>query len=71
VPLAALQRIDDEDVVFVRQGKRYRARHVTLGARDTQNVEIVRGLAPGEEYVWRNSFVLKSELGKHAAGHDH
>ena len=29
------------------------------------------GIAAGERYVGKNSFVLKAELGKSEAGHDH
>ena len=31
----------------------------------------VEGLAPGTSYVVKNAFLLKAELGKSEAGHDH
>ncbi len=71
VRLSALQRVDGHDVVFVREGSRYLVREVRLGRRDHARVEVVDGLHAGELYVRRNSFVLKSELGKGAASHDH
>ncbi|WP_437570216.1 efflux RND transporter periplasmic adaptor subunit [Sorangium sp. So ce542] len=34
-------------------------------------VEILAGVAAGERYVGKNSFILKAELGKSEAGHQH
>ena len=44
---------------------------VRLGRADTQFTEVLEGLSAGETYVARNSFVLKSELGKGEAEHGH
>ncbi|MFZ5861356.1 MAG: efflux RND transporter periplasmic adaptor subunit [Nitrospirota bacterium] len=75
VPVAvraeALQTFRDWDVVFVRYGNEFEARPVELGRRDGEWVEIKDGLAPGEPYAARNSFVLKADLGKSGASHDH
>lgn len=75
VPVAvraeALQTFRDWDVVFVRYGNEFEARPVELGRRDGEWVEIRDGLAPGEPYAVRNSFVLKADLGKSGASHDH
>lgn len=67
----ALQRLRDWDVVFVTDGAVFEAQPVTLGRRDGAEVEIVAGLAAGQRYVARGSFVLKAELGKSGASHDH
>lgn len=64
VRLAALQTIKEKTVVFVEDGDVFVAREVELGARDTQRVEVLSGLLPGEKYVSENSFILKAELGK-------
>lgn len=75
VPVAvraeALQTFRDWDVVFVRYGNDFEARPVELGRRDGEWVEIRDGLSPGEPYAARNSFVLKADLGKSGASHDH
>ncbi|KTD70769.1 MULTISPECIES: efflux RND transporter periplasmic adaptor subunit [Legionella] len=71
VPLAALQRIGEQDVVFVQQGDYFEATPVVLGQRDKQWVEVVSGLDAGEHYVTKNSFYLKAELGKEGASHEH
>ena len=34
-------------------------------------VEVLGGLNAGETYAAENSFILKAELGKAAAGHEH
>ncbi|QUS40887.1 HlyD family efflux transporter periplasmic adaptor subunit [Tardiphaga alba] len=75
VPVAvkstALQTVDNKNVVFVRNGEKFEAREVELGARDFENVEIVFGLMDGDRYAAKNSFVVKAELGKSEASHDH
>ncbi|MGA0533722.1 divalent metal ion exporter adaptor subunit IhpB [Hansschlegelia sp. KR7-227] len=75
VPLAvsidAVQSLEGRDVVFVREGDRFVARDVTLGRRDGRSVEVVSGLKAGEAYASKNSFVVKAELAKGSASHEH
>lgn len=71
VPENAVQRIEGRDCVFVQEGDGFRARPVVLGKSDGQWIEIVSGLKVGEPFVFRGSFVLKSELQKSEAGHEH
>ncbi|STP13961.1 Cation efflux system protein CzcB [Legionella bozemanae] len=71
VLLTALQRMGDQDVVFVQQGDYFEATPVELGQRDKQWVEVLSGLDAGQHYVTKNSFYLKAELGKEGASHEH
>ena len=71
VPLSALQTMDGKDVVFVRQGDTYAARAVTLGARDAGKVEVLGGLTLGEAVVVEQSYVVKADIGKAGASHEH
>ncbi|WP_233198662.1 MULTISPECIES: efflux RND transporter periplasmic adaptor subunit [Luteimonas] len=71
VPLTALQQMDGRDVVFVREGDRYEKRTVTLGRRDARRVEIVEGMAVGEDVVIEQSYTIKADLEKAGAGHAH
>ncbi|WP_041354770.1 efflux RND transporter periplasmic adaptor subunit [Nitrosococcus halophilus] len=75
VPVAviaeAVQTYQDRPVVFVQHGNFFEPRSVVLGRGKGQWVEVRQGLSAGERYVASNSFVLKSELGKSAATHQH
>jgi cobalt-zinc-cadmium efflux system membrane fusion protein len=75
VPLAvresALQRLDGQQVVFVQDGDEYQARPVKLGSRDGEFAEVLEGLEPGARYVTVQSFLIKADIEKSAAGHDH
>ena len=71
VPLAALQTLRDWDVVFVRVGETFEARPLQLGKRDAQRVEVLSGLQPGEQVVVTNSYVVKADIEKSGASHDH
>lgn len=71
VPLSALQTMEGHDVVFVREGETYTAREVTLGARDASKVEITNGLRAGEQVVVEQSYVVKADIGKAGAAHEH
>jgi cobalt-zinc-cadmium efflux system membrane fusion protein len=75
VPLAvrrsALQRFRDWTVVFEQFGNEYEVRPVTLGRSDAEWVEIVDGLAPGARYVTTGSYVVKADIEKSGATHDH
>jgi membrane fusion protein, heavy metal efflux system len=71
VSLEAIQTLQYGDVVFGRYGDAFEARPVQLGRRDSKNVEVLSGLNKGEQYAAGNSFVVKAELGKAGASHDH
>jgi membrane fusion protein, heavy metal efflux system len=71
IPKAALQTVKGDRVVFVRNPHGFEARKVTSGREDDRTVEIVSGLASGEEIAVSNTFVLKAELGKTEAEHQH
>ena len=67
----ALQEIEGKTVVFVAEGDAFEARVVEIGVKDNERVEVISGLRPGERYVAANSFVMKAELGKGEAEHEH
>ena len=71
VPVEAIQSLRDWKVVFARFGDVFEARPVELGRSDGKLVEVVSGLAPGQQVAAANSFVLKADLGKAGASHDH
>lgn len=71
VPDAAVQTIEGRNVVFVRTGDVFEARPVVPGRRSHDLIEIVEGLAAGEDYVADGSFIFKAELGKSEAAHEH
>ena len=71
VPLSALQTFRDWDVVFVRVGDTYEARPVELGKRDGAQVEILSGLQAGDQVVVEQSYLVKADIEKSGASHDH
>jgi cobalt-zinc-cadmium efflux system membrane fusion protein len=71
VPRAALQTFRDWDVVFVRQGDIFEVQPVTLGRMDSRYAEIVSGLTGGEEIVIEQSYLIKADIEKSGAVHDH
>ncbi|KAF1684971.1 efflux transporter periplasmic adaptor subunit [Pseudoxanthomonas broegbernensis] len=71
VPLAALQTLDGCEVVFVRQGEEYRAHPLRLGQRDALQVQVLSGLEPGDAVVVEQSYLIKADIGKAGAAHEH
>jgi len=71
VPEDAIVRLTEGQAVFVAEGNRFRAQPVTVGRTDGTLTEIVDGLAPGANFVVKNAFLLKAEMGKSEAGHEH
>jgi len=71
VKSSALQTIENRTVVFVRNGPKFEPRDVELGDRDPDNVEVLFGLVEGDRYAAKNSFVIKAELAKGSAAHEH
>lgn len=75
VPVAvsaeAIQSVRDWTAVFGRYGDFFEARPVELGRSDGKLVEVIKGLSAGERYAAKNSFLIKADLGKSGASHDH
>jgi len=75
VPLAvrrsALQTFRDFDVVYAKVGDVYEVRMLGLGRQDENFIEVLDGLSPGEIYVTGNSYLVKADIEKSGASHDH
>jgi cobalt-zinc-cadmium efflux system membrane fusion protein len=71
IPRGAIQMIEGKPSVFVRTEKGFDRRPVTLGNGDGDTIEILNGLTEGERIATTNTFLLKAELGKAEASHDH
>ena len=75
VPLAVkesgLQRFRDFTVVFAQVGETYEVRMLELGARDSEHVEVLGGLKPGTRYAAEQSYLIKADIEKSGASHDH
>ena len=75
VPLAvrrsALQTFRDFTVVYARIGDEYEVRMLELGRASGDWAEVLGGLDPGTRYVTENSYVLKADIEKSGATHDH
>lgn len=69
---SALQKLDsDEYVIFVKKNDEYIAKQVITGIRGGGYVEIKNGLEEGELYVAEGSFIIKSDILKSTAEHEH
>lgn len=75
VPLAVkrsgLQAFRDFTVVFEQVGETYEVRMLELGRQDGTWVEVLGGLTPGARYVAGNSYLIKADVEKSGASHDH
>lgn len=71
VRASALQTMGRATMVFLQDGDVYQGMPVETGRRDDQRVEILSGIDAGQRYVAKGSFVLKADVGKSGAEHDH
>jgi cobalt-zinc-cadmium efflux system membrane fusion protein len=71
VPRTALQTFGGKDVVFIRRGDIYEAQPVVIGRQDTEFAEITTGLSGSEQIVVEQSFLIKADIEKSGAVHDH
>ncbi len=71
VPKTAVQIIDGQSAVFVRTPDGFAPRSIVTGREDQNSFEVTSGLAAGEQIATANTFVLKADLGKNAAEHQH
>ena len=74
VPAEAVQDIGGQPMVFVPvpgEANTFEAREVAVGPEVDGWTPVKSGLVDGEALVVRGGFLLKAELGKAMAGHDH
>lgn len=75
VPVAvkarALQTFRDWEVVFMADGGMFEIAILELGRRDAEWVEVISGLNAGQKYAAENSFIIKADILKSGASHDH
>ncbi len=71
VPIEAVQVYEGHDVIFVQDQDGIEPYPVELGRRSHEMIELLKGPPVGTPIVVRNSFLIKAELGKSAASHDH
>jgi cobalt-zinc-cadmium efflux system membrane fusion protein len=67
----ALQRFRDFRVVFAQVGETYEVRMLELGRQTPEWTEVLGGLDPGTTYVTDNAFLIRSDIEKSGASHDH
>lgn len=74
IPDEAIQILEGHPVVFVPvagEENTFTKRVVTIGEPVMGLVPVYSGLKQGEQYVASGTFILKAELGKGSAEHDH
>lgn len=72
VPAKAVQRDGNESIVFVATGpRRFERREIQRGRSTAEWVEVLDGVAEGEQVVVEGGFILKSEAARHELGGGH
>ncbi|WP_085297452.1 efflux RND transporter periplasmic adaptor subunit [Cognaticolwellia mytili] len=75
VPLAVkadgLQSFRDFTVVYAKVNEEYEVRMLDLGRKVGPWVEVLGGISEGTEYVAKNSYIIKADIDKSGASHDH
>ena len=67
----ALQSFRDFTVVYAKVGNEYEVRMLELGRIVGNEIEVLSGISIGTEYVTENSYILKADVEKSGASHDH
>ncbi len=71
VKRSGLQAFRDFTVVYAQIGEEYEVRMLDLGLQAGKWAEVLGGLEPGTRYVSENSYVIKADIEKSGAAHDH
>lgn len=68
---SGLQSFRDFTVVFAQVGDTYEVRMLELGRSDGEFTEVLGGIDAGTTYVNENSYLIKADIEKSGASHDH
>lgn len=71
VPSDSIQNVEGRPVVFVVDGAGFRATPVVAGRAAAGRTEILKGLSGDERIAGHGAFLLKAELSKGEAEHEH
>jgi cobalt-zinc-cadmium efflux system membrane fusion protein len=75
VPLAVekngVQQLGGRSGVFVQEEDTYHFAPLVLGRKDEHYVEVLSGLEESQRYVNRNSYLIKADIEKSEAEHEH
>lgn len=75
VPMAvrteAIQPFRDFKVVFANYGEDYEVRMLELGRSSPEWTEVLSGIKPGTPYAAKGSFLIRADIEKSGASHDH
>ena len=71
VKRSGLQSFRDFTVVYAKVGDEYEVRMLELGRAVGEEIEVLSGISLGTEYVTENSYILKADVEKSGASHDH
>jgi len=71
VKRSGLQAFRDFTVVYAQIDEEYEVRMLDLGLQAGEWAEVLGGLDPGTHYVSKNSYVIKADIEKSGASHDH
>jgi len=73
ITLDAIQNIDGQKVVFVKEGNHFRPQQITIGRTNNEYAEVLSGLNIGQTYIAAGAFAVKAEILKESfsGGHNH
>lgn len=66
-----IQPFRDFEVVYAKVGETYEVRMLEIGRRSSDWTEVLGGIDAGEVYVAGNSYLIKADIEKSGASHDH
>ena len=69
--MAVQQCFRDFKVVYANFGQDYEVRMLKLGRSSPEWTEVLSGIKPGTAYVTKGSFLVRADIEKSGAGHDH
>lgn len=70
IPEEAIQRLDGQDVVFIRTKEGFKPQSVAVGIRSGGEAQILSGIEQNARIATQNAFLLKAELIKNATAEE-